>query len=264
MSDKIGIIVIGNEILSGKTLDTNSYWLTKKLYEDGYEIQRIIVIPDDVKIISNTLTQFINKLKFDFILLCGGLGPTQDDKTTEGIAKGLKLKIILNKEALRLIKKRYNDAWLIGKISNPTITLGRRKMALLPETASIMPNYIGFGPGFFLKYKIKTKTIMIIALPGVPKELKHIFKENIENKIIPKNLTDRIIKEIKVKISESLLYELFSSIEKKYPKLKFESHPKLETGAVIIRLISFNKNEIDDVLKDINIYLNNIPSFALE
>lgn len=256
MTRKIGIIIIGNEILSGRTIDTNSNWLANKLYHRGYEINRVVIIPDEIKGISDCIHEFIYQCEFDMVFICGGLGPTQDDKTSQGIAEGLNLKLSLNKKALEFIKKRYQEAWRDGKISNPEITQGRRKMAYLPESSIILTNEIGFGPGYYIKQNVNNRKIIIFSLPGVPKEMKNIFEKSIEGILIGNNIEKKIVKEIKVSISESLLFEIFSKIEKKFPKIKIESHPDIENNSVQIRIIGSDELEINKVIQDITSFVS--------
>ena len=92
---KAGILIIGNEILSGKVHDCNSYYLASELRALGVSVERIMVIPDEVDIIGSEVAAFSEK--YDYVFTSGGVGPTHDDITMEGIAKGFGVKLIVRK-----------------------------------------------------------------------------------------------------------------------------------------------------------------------
>jgi len=110
---KVEILVIGNEILIGKTQDTNSIWLAKRIAKYGHRLKRITAIEDDIETISITL-QTILKRKPDIVITTGGLGPTFDDMTLAGVAKGLNRELKLNQHAYNSVKKAYEHAYKRG------------------------------------------------------------------------------------------------------------------------------------------------------
>src|ERR1044071_10323926 len=122
----IEILCIGNELLSGITLNTNAHWLSKKITRIGGFVRKVTVIRDDLNEINFALTDSL-KRKPDLIIVCGGLGPTYDDKTLLGIGKALKKRLILNNVALDMVKKSYSARHQKVKINN-----ARLKMAIIP------------------------------------------------------------------------------------------------------------------------------------
>ncbi|MEM2912378.1 MAG: molybdopterin-binding protein, partial [Candidatus Bathyarchaeia archaeon] len=106
MSNAIEIVCVGNELLIGKTLNTNAQWLAKRITTMGLNVKRIITIGDDTDEISQALKECL-KRKPAFIITTGGLGPTFDDKTLEGIAKALNRKLETNQQALKMVEKKY-------------------------------------------------------------------------------------------------------------------------------------------------------------
>ncbi|MFW9947288.1 MAG: molybdopterin-binding protein, partial [Candidatus Odinarchaeota archaeon] len=106
----VEILVVGNEILIGKTQDTNSNWMAKRITKYGHRLKRITTIGDELDLISSTIQDII-KRKPDMIITSGGIGPTFDDMTLEGIARGLNRKLELNKHAYNTIKKVYERAY---------------------------------------------------------------------------------------------------------------------------------------------------------
>ena len=133
------IIIIGNEVLTGKTLDTNSNFLCKNLHEIGIECKEISVIQDIEKNIIEKVNLF--RKNFDFVFTTGGIGPTHDDITSKSIAKAFKDKLVLNKLAKSRLEKHYSDE---------PITKARLKMAYLPSKATLIDNPVSIAPGFSL------------------------------------------------------------------------------------------------------------------
>jgi molybdenum cofactor synthesis domain-containing protein len=168
------IICVGNELLIGKTLNTNAHWLAKHVTSLGLTVRRITVTRDEVDEIASVLREAL-KRKPRFIITTGGLGPTFDDKTLEGIARGLNLKLHVNQKALDMVKEKYESYLKQGHIDRVELTPARVKMATLPERAEPLPNGVGTAPGILLR----VDTTSIIALPGVPPEMEAIFEESV-------------------------------------------------------------------------------------
>ena len=168
------IICVGNELLIGKTLNTNAHWLAKRATSLGAMVKRVTVILDEVDAIATVLRETL-KRKPRFVVTTGGLGPTFDDKTLEGIAKGLNRKLEINKKALKLVKEKYEGYLKQGKIAKVELTPARVKMATLPEGAEPLRNAVGTAPGMLLK----VGSTFVIALPGVPPEMEAIFDESV-------------------------------------------------------------------------------------
>jgi len=110
----VELLVIGNEILIGKTQDTNSNYMAKRITKYGHKIRRIIAVGDELEEISNALREIIDR-KPDMIIICGGLGPTFDDMTLQGVAQALNTELELNQHAYDSIKRRYEAAFKQGQ-----------------------------------------------------------------------------------------------------------------------------------------------------
>ena len=174
MAPSIEIICIGTELLIGKTLNTNANWLAKRITSLGASVQRITIIRDDINEISSAIKDATQR-KNNYVITIGGLGPTFDDKTLEGIAKVLNQRLTINNEALELIKEKYRNYLEEGRIKKFELTPPRIKMARLPDGAKPLPNPVGTAPGVLMKWNEKT----IISLPGVPSEMKAIFEGSV-------------------------------------------------------------------------------------
>jgi len=225
MSASVEIICIGTELLIGKTLNTNAHWLTKRITTLGLNVHRITNIADDIDEISKIMQEAL-QCKPRFIITTGGLGPTFDDKTLEGIAKGLKRKIKINDDALKMIEKmysRYAEEKLIDKVE---LTPPRVKMAKLPEGATPLPNPIGTAPAALMEHE----SITIIALPGVPSEMEAIFEESVVP-ILKKAAGDATFFETSIHVlgvMESDIAPLIDQVMHNNPYVYIKSHPGRE------------------------------------
>jgi len=199
-------------------------------------VKRITTIGDDLDTISTTFRAILQR-KPDLIITSGGIGPTFDDMTLEGIAKGLGCEIKLNKKAYKSIKKAYERAHHKGLLKLEGMTKEREKMAYLPNGSTPLPNTVGTAPGV----KIKERETTIFILPGVPAEMKAIFR----NIIIP------ILKEEKgnfvekgfifMGIGESHIAPYITELEEKYPQLWIKTHPRVGLSVEVeVSITAFN------------------------
>jgi len=181
------ISCVGNELLSGITINMNAYWLSKKITEVGGSVKRITVIRDDVDEISLAVRESIAR-KPDWLIISGGLGPTYDDKTLQGVARGLRLELELDNMALDMLKRGLrleleldNMALDMLKKSYSRLSMDyelneiRLKMAKIPVGSTPINNPVGSAPSIL----IETDETKIVCLPGVPKEMEAIFLESI-------------------------------------------------------------------------------------
>jgi nicotinamide-nucleotide amidase len=234
MVQSIEIICVGNELLIGKTLNTNAQWLAKRVTTLGLTTRRITVVADEMDEISNAIQEAIQR-KPNFLVTTGGLGPTFDDKTLEGIALALKLRIEINEEALKMVKKKYLSYAQEGKIEVAELTLPRIKMAKLPEGATPISNPVGTAPAVVMKHE----NVTIIALPGVPSEMKSIFEESLAPilKQAARNVTFFETSIDATKVIESEMAPLIDEVMHNNPYVYIKSHPK---GAERISRIEFH------------------------
>lgn len=217
------IISVGNELLIGHTLDTNSHWIAKRFTRFGWTLQRINVLRDSLAAIEDGVTGALRR-KPALLITIGGLGPTHDDMTLKGVAIALGKSLVLNPEAFAMVKARY------GKLEGSTgLTRFRRKMATLPEDAEPLPNPIGTAPGVV----IKVGTTWLVSLPGVPSEMKAIFTGSVipmlraSKAVAPKEVTVGL-----VGIIESALAPALDRTRKAFPGLYFKSHPRGREGGI--------------------------------
>jgi competence/damage-inducible protein CinA-like protein len=163
---KIGILTIGNELISGRTVDTNSSFIAREINQQGWRVEAIMSVGDDFEAIKNRLNYLLSLT--DVIICTGGLGPTADDITSAAIAQAFDLPLYTDEKVLNYIKEiftRYNLRWVENNA----------KQAMFPQGAEVIANPVGTAAGFFLK--IKGKPIFVI--PGVPGESTRMMTEGV-------------------------------------------------------------------------------------
>jgi len=219
------IVCVGNELLIGKTLNTNAHWLARRATSLGMIVKRITVVGDDVDEIASITREALQR-KPHFIITTGGLGPTFDDKTLHGVAKALCRKLKVNKKALKMVTEKYEAYVKEGKMEKFELTPPRVKMAKLPEGAEPLPNPVGTAPGIITN----VGETSLIALPGVPKEMEAIFEESVAF-LLKKEAGDVAFFETSIyadNIMESTLAPLIDQAMHDNPYVYIKSHPKGE------------------------------------
>jgi molybdenum cofactor synthesis domain-containing protein len=238
MSKTAGIIIIGNEVLSGKTHDTNSYFLCTELRQLGVEVGKICTIPDDIEQIGQEVAGFAQR--FDFVFTTGGVGPTHDDVTVEGIAHGLGVKVIRHPDLERRMRQR------LGADINET----RLRMANVPEGAELLATEALFAP------VIKIHNVFIF--PGIPKILQerfHAIKDRFRE-------APYFLKSVYVKYGEGVIATMLNDLLAKFPQLLLGSYPVLDTPEykVKVTLESKDSEYLDRALQS---FLTSLPEDAV-
>ncbi len=217
------IISVGNELLIGHTLDTNSHWIAKRFTRFGWTLQRITVLRDSLAAIKDGVTGALGR-KPDLLITLGGLGPTHDDMTLKGIALALNKRLVVNAKALAMVRARYN-----ALEASTGLTQFRKKMATLPPDAEPLSNPVGTAPGV----TIKVGMTRLVSLPGVPSEMKAIFTESVVPML--KDSNGEAPKEVSVGlvgIIESALAPALDRTRRAFPALYFKSHPRGREGGI--------------------------------
>ena len=228
-----GIIIIGDEILSGRTQDTNSNFIAKKLIKAGIKLEQIRTIQDNQKTIIDTVKIF-HKL-YTYVFTTGGIGPTHDDITSESIAIAFNKEFCFHKEAFKILADYY---------SKEEFNEGRKKMAKMPEGASLIYNPSSGAPGFILEN--------VYCLPGVPSILKSMV-EGLKNKIIGGK---KILSEtISLRTVESEIANSLEEVQKKFNNVEIGSYPYFDKVAnasgVNIVISSWKLKNLDNIASEI-------------
>ncbi|MDQ6954180.1 MAG: molybdopterin-binding protein [Mariprofundaceae bacterium] len=197
------ILVIGNEVLSGRTREANAYLAAEKMFERGCKLSEIVVVPD----VKNDITHTLNRLRYryDAVITSGGIGPTHDDITMEAIAESFGVLLLEHEATLRQLHARYGDR----------LNVGRRRMARLPETAEPILCEASFMPGAHIGN--------VYVLAGVPT----IFASQLETFLDDFGGIPYIRHEIGVVLAESLFAKELSDIQAQFPSVEIGSYPKV-------------------------------------
>jgi nicotinamide-nucleotide amidase len=227
MARDMEIICVGNELLIGKTLNTNAQWIAKQATVLGVSVKRVTVVADDVTEIANAVRETLGR-KPQYTVTTGGLGPTFDDKTLEGVAEALNRKLAVNAEALTMVREKY-AAYAREKGTTPVeLTQARVKMATLPENAEPILNPVGTAPGV----RVNLEQTTLIVLPGVPSEMKALFSEAVVPLLKQASGKSRFYeKSIFVDgVMESSLAPLIDRVMRDNVGVYVKSHPKGREG----------------------------------
>lgn len=214
-SPTASIIIIGNEILSGRTQDKNLHWLAGQLAQMGIKTAEATVVPDIEEVIITTVNR--HRAAYDYVFTSGGIGPTHDDITTATIAKAFGVPYGKQAEAVEILTKYY------GK---DQLTEPRLKMAEIPEGAKLIDNPVSAAPGFILEN--------VYVMAGVPSIFQAMFNglkhQLVGGDPIISTSTTAMIAESKVAIA-------LGELQKEYPQLDLGSYPFARDGQVGTRLV---------------------------
>lgn len=224
---KMEIISVGNELLIGKTLNTNAHWMAKRATSLGILVKRITIVSDDVDEIA-TVTREALERRPRFIITTGGLGPTFDDKTLEGIAKALNTVLQVNEKALQMVREKYEAFVKAGRVEKVELTPPRVKMATLPKGGEPLLNPVGTAPAVI----VEVDKTFLIALPGVPSEMEAIFEQSVAP-LLRKGAGGNMFFETSIyadNVMESALAPLVEQTMHDNPHVYIKSHPKGAEG----------------------------------
>ena len=231
-----GIIIIGNEVLSGRTKDLNTSSIALWLNSLGILVKEVRVIADDENTIIDTVNEF--RKKFNYVFTTGGIGPTHDDITAESIAKAFNTEYGFHKEAFSILESYYKPG---------EFTEGRQKMAKMPTSASLILNPSSGAPGFYIEN--------VFCLPGVPSILKAMLG-GIQNEIAG---GDPILSHtINLRTVESEIAKSLSEVQNKNDDIEIGSYPFFKAGKLGVSLVlrGTDKKKIEtcnnDILKFVN------------
>ena len=220
------ILIIGNEILSGRTQDTNTSTIAVWLNSIGVSVAEVRVIPDIEKTIVNTLN--LLRSTYDYVFTTGGIGPTHDDITAQSVSKAFGIKYEVHKEAFKILEEYYQP----GEFND-----GRQKMAWMPQNAKLILNPTSGAPGFVVEN--------VFSLPGVPSILKSMLG-GLTNEIVGgapiKSLT------ISLKTVESEIADSLTQVQNDNMDVEIGSYPFFHAGKLGVSIVirSEDQNKINN------------------
>ena len=228
-----GIIVIGDEILSGRTQDSNSNFIAKNLLKEGIKLEEVVVIKDDKKTIIDKVINYSQK--YSYVFTTGGIGPTHDDITSESISEAFNLEYQVNKDAFKILDNYYPK----GEFNE-----SRQRMAMMPNGSELILNPMTAAPGFNIKN--------VYVLPGVPEIMQIMFFELIKKL---KKGKPKLVITINTNLYESKIAFFLKDIQNKYKDSSIGSYPYFnlaaKTGGVNIVVSSWNMTSVKPIVDDI-------------
>jgi FAD synthetase len=238
MPKTAGIILIGNEILSGKIADANAAYLCRELRELGVDVRRISVIPDAVELIADEVGRFSRD--YDVVFTSGGVGPTHDDVTIEGVARALLTRVVRHPRLVGILEGYYGDR----------LNDAHLKMAEIPEGAEL----VGGEPLRFPTIVMKN----VYVLPGVPE----IFRQKFD--ALRERFRDQPIhlKNVFVRIGEGTLADHLNALLTDFPQLLLGSYPEFSNPEYKVK-VTLESRDPGYVEKALGELLRRLPAGAL-
>jgi molybdenum cofactor synthesis domain-containing protein len=230
------ILIIGNEILSGRTQDTNTSTLATWLNSIGVTVGEVRVIPDIEKTIIDTVNLLRNN--YDYVFTTGGIGPTHDDITAESISKAFGLKYEIHQEAFKILEAYYKK----GEFNE-----GRQKMVWMPQNANLILNPTSGAPGFNVEN--------VFCLPGVPSILKSMLG-GLKNRIVGGEPI--LSKTISLRTVESEIAKSLTKVQENNQDVEIGSYPFFQAGKLGVSIVirSEDQSKIDSCNSQILKFVN--------
>jgi molybdenum cofactor synthesis domain-containing protein len=218
-----GLLVIGDEILSGRTKDVNIGTVAEFCTDLGIELGEVRVVPD----VEAEIIAAVNALRarYTYVFTTGGIGPTHDDITADAIAKAFGVKLPINPEARAMLEARWRET---GTVINEA----RLRMARIPEGASLIVNSVSAAPGF------RIENVHVMA--GVPKIMQAMLEA-----ILPTLKTGRKVlsRTVPAQVGEGIVAAPLAALQAEYPDVKMGSYPRMGDGAVRTELVLRSPDE---------------------
>jgi molybdenum cofactor synthesis domain-containing protein len=220
MAKTAGIVVIGNEILSGKVVDTNSPYMCQELRTLGVDVRRIVVVPDEIAVIASDVVTFASA--FDYVFTTGGVGPTHDDVTIEAIAHGLQRRLVIHPALEALLQQHWAE--------RPAAV--REKMASVPEGAQLL-----MEPSLPIPV-LQVENVYIF--PGIPQLFRRKF-ESIKERFRELPYYVRLVY---VNARESDFAHLLDTVVHEFPELMLGSYPEVANPLYRVKLTLESKDAV--------------------
>ena len=218
---KAALIIIGNEILSGRTQDKNLLYLANWLNEIGIQLSEVRVIRDEEEVIIETVN-YLRKT-YDYVFTTGGIGPTHDDITSLSIAKAFDVDLEINDKALSILKEYYKDSEL---------TDARMKMTMIPKGAELVENPVSKAPGF------KMENVFVMAgIPSIMQGMLEGARKHLKGGDIIKSVS------VDVFTPESNVADELTKLQDKYKNIEIGSYPFTKENRFGTSLVLRSKNE---------------------
>jgi len=217
----VAVIVVGDEILSGHVQDANAAFIATRVAHHGHHLRRVVIVSDDPDAIAAELTRELQS-PAALVCVCGGLGPTHDDRTMEGVAQALGLQLAPLDGLAQRIEEIVASVGKAGFSQSAFGVDGLRKMALAPVGAAVLPSTAGVIPAITLEHA----GTRIVILPGPPRELQMVFTEAVEPTFLEGTGIVVWREELTHRFPESTFALALTELQEKFPTTSIGSYPQ--------------------------------------
>lgn len=233
-----GVLLIGNEILSGKIADTNAAYLCRELRQLGVDVRRLTVIPDEVAVIAQEVGAFSRT--YDLVFTSGGVGPTHDDVTIAGVAQAMGVRVVRDPRLVELLRGHYKAS----------LNEARLKMAEVPEGAELVATDALVFPAIVMRN--------VYILPGVPE----IFRQKFE--ALRERFRDEPfhLKSVFVSMSEGTLADFLNDLLRTYPRLMLGSYPEFSNPEYKVKVTLESRDRVY-LGRALDAFLSRLPSSSV-
>ncbi len=244
----VEVVSAGNEVLIGDVLDTNTNWLCTRVTGLGGLVRRTVMARDDIEAIAAEIRGCIDR-RPALVFTVGGLGPTSDDRTLQGVALGLGVGLVLHPEAERLVAEKYAEFHARGFVPFAGMNESRRKMARLPAGAEPIVNPIGGAPAVLCR----AGETRFVSLPGVPGELMAIVDETLGG-VLAEVFGAAYYEERSLEVElqdESAIADILLAAEEAHPSVYVKSRAKVLGSTSVIRVTLSARGRSDTVVAEL-------------
>lgn len=239
MAKTAGIVIIGNEVLSGKTRDTNSHFFCVELRQLGVEVQKISTIQDGIDLIGQEVADFSKR--YDYVFTSGGVGPTHDDVTIEGVAHGFRLKVVRHPDIEQRMRRRLGS----------DVNEARLRMANVPEGATLLATEALFAP------IINIHNVYIFpGIPSILQERFHAIKERFRD-------APYYLKNVYVKYGEGIIAAMLNDLLTKFPELMLGSYPVIDSPEYKVK-VTLESKDSQYLAQALQAFIASLPNDAVQ
>lgn len=226
------VIAVGDEILSGHTLDTNSNLLARAVFGAGHPVRRIEVVGDDEPAIAAAVRRAVAEPGVGSIVVSGGIGPTPDDRTFGAVAAALERPLELNTGAFAHIEALVRRMHQAGWVESDTVSEANRRSAILPSGATTIPNRRGMAPAIHIDLGDRR----LFVLPGIPREFSTIVEEELLPRFFAGGTAPTVVEVRYRSVPEAEMDVPMRTLTREFPDVTIGSYPQTERRELVMRL----------------------------